>query len=403
MLNIKYASCMCSENKFKELFGNSENKPAQQVQKYHRTMVNGLYMCDGVNIKALSMLPINETNCNRKYIKKSKENVNGLQILYISILNIKVIKRLHSLIYGFILGLKNIKNEDILIVDVLNISFCLGITLAAKINNVYIIGIITDIPDILFGNRGTLSARLGNCIISTCNAYLLLTEAMNEKVNNKCEKPYVVIEGQVDDNMMNDLKTLPVKYTKKTCMYTGSLNKIHGIQYMVEGFIDANIENSELRLYGDGDFVPEIIKISNEHPNIIYEGVKLNSYIVKEQKRATLLINPRPTNEEFAKYSFPSKNMEYMASGTPILTTCLPGMPKEYYPYVFLLEEENKEGMCKSLTKILNEKPELLLKKGKEALEYVLRNKTGRIQAQKIIEMINNERKHEIEKKAGFN
>ena len=60
---------------------------------------------------------------------------------------------------------------------------------------------------------------------------------------------------------------------------------------------------------------------------------------------ATLLINPRFSNEEYTKYSFPSKNMEYMASGTPILTTKLPGMPKEYYEYIYLFEEESIEGM----------------------------------------------------------
>ena len=36
--------------------------------------------------------------------------------------------------------------------------------------------------------------------------------------------------------------------------------------------------------------------------------------IVKEEKKSTLLVNPRFTNEEYTKYSFPSKNMEYMAS-----------------------------------------------------------------------------------------
>ena len=58
---------------------------------------------------------------------------------------------------------------------------------------------------------------------------------------------------------------------------------------------------------------------------------------VAEELKATLLVNPRPTTEEFTIYSFPSKNMEYMASGTPLLTTKLPGMPEEYHQYVLAI------------------------------------------------------------------
>ena len=46
--------------------------------------------------------------------------------------------------------------------------------------------------------------------------------------------------------------------------------------------------------------------------------------------------------------------MEYMASGTPLLTTKLPGMPEDYYPHVYFFEEESVQGYADALKKVLS-------------------------------------------------
>ena len=93
-------------------------------------------------------------------------------------------------------------------------------------------------------------------------------------------------------------------------------------------------------------------------------------------------------HEEFTKYSFPSKNIEYMASGTPLLTTKLPGMPKEYYPYVFLIENESVEGYAKALERVLAQSDEELYVFGEKAKDFVLEKKNSFEQAKRVIELI---------------
>ena len=120
----------------------------------------------------------------------------------------------------------------------------------------------------------------------------------------------------------------------------------------------------------------------------MYMGVVPNPEVVEAELDASLLVNPRPTHEEFTKYSFPSKNIEYMASGTPLLTTKLPGMPKEYYPYVFLIEEETTEGYSKALSEALSKTDEDLFEWGAKAKGFVLDNKNSCEQARRVIELI---------------
>ena len=104
-------------------------------------------------------------------------------------------------------------------------------------------------------------------------------------------------------------------------------------------------------------------------------------------------MNPRPSKEEFTKYSFPSKNMEYMVSGTPALMTKLPGIPEEYWDYVYVLENESIDGMADKLVEILNLSQKELRKKGRLAKKYVLDEKSNKNQAQRVIKWLDEWRK----------
>ena len=80
--------------------------------------------------------------------------------------------------------------------------------------------------------------------------------------------------------------------------------------------------------------------------------------------------------------------MEYMLSGTPLLTTNLPAMPKEYKKYIYIIENETIEGIRKKIEEILELNSEELLEKGKNAREFVIKNKNNVIQCKKIIKFI---------------
>jgi len=210
---------------------------------------------------------------------------------------------------------------------------------------------------------------------------------MNDYVN-KHNKPYVVLEGQADITMREKVPSMDMKTKPRVVLYAGGVSREYGAETMTQGFRRADLPNARLHIYGPGDYVEELQKIAQEDSRVFYGGMLLNTEIVEKEQQATLLINPRPTHEEFVKYSFPSKTMEYMASGTPVLTTVLPGMPREYHPYVYLLEDESAEGIALELQRVLSESEEALFEKGTAARAFVLEQKNNVIQAQKILEML---------------
>ena len=116
--------------------------------------------------------------------------------------------------------------------------------------------------------------------------------------------------------------------------------------------------------------------------------MKPNAEIVDAQIRSWLMVNPRITNAEYVKYSFPSKTLECMASGTPLLTTRLAGMPKEYYPFVYLFDEESLDGFKRVLNDVFSISAEDLHEKGLRAKDFALNQKNNVKQAEAFYSFI---------------
>ena len=78
-----------------------------------------------------------------------------------------------------------------------------------------------------------------------------------------------------------------------------------------------------------------------------------------------------------------------MASGTPLLTTRLPGIPEEYYTHIYTIDDETIDGVYKSLKLILDKPIEELHQKGQMAKTFIISEKNPKMQASKLVSLIN--------------
>jgi glycosyltransferase involved in cell wall biosynthesis len=220
------------------------------------------------------------------------------------------------------------------------------------------------------------------------DSYILLTKYMSSLVN-KNERPYLVIEGMIeaDDTSIDD-KSLEVK-DDEYIMYAGSLRKKYGIMKLIEAFRQIEETGVKLYIFGSGDAEKDINRLSKENNNIVFKGLVPQSRVFAYEKRALFLVNPRPSNEEFTKYSFPSKTIEYMSSGTPVITTRLKGIPDEYDNYLTYIRDESIEGFKDILEECINKKSELE-NLGISARSFVKNEKNHIVQSKKIAMFLKN-------------
>ena len=233
-----------------------------------------------------------------------------------------------------------------------------------------------------------LADWVNNAYLSCFTHYVFLTEQMNRIANKHC-KPYIVMEGLADVGMAAKNVMEIKKQKPQVLMYAGGLHERYGLKMLTEAFTQLDNSNWNLVIYGSGPFAKDLVKYTEKNERIIYKGVASNEDVVEAELKASLLVNPRPSREEFTRYSFPSKNIEYMVSGTPLLTTPLSGMPVEYYDYVYLFAEETIEGYKATLETILNLSSVELYDKGKKARNFILTKKNNVVQAGRIIDFMN--------------
>lgn len=376
--NVIYVTSVLPESRENQMIEQNADKASIQAFKYHRLLCEGLSQ----NNIDVTVITYNKYNRSIGITDGFEENVGAVKYHYI------VPKKTGKLAYVELLyktyrdTLKHIQNDTAIICDVLNSTISYAALCAAKKTGIESVAIVTDFPN---DSPKSINGRLSWRVIRNCSKWVLLTEQMYDYLGRT--KKVAILEGHVDRKMGERDNLLEAKDCPKRCIYAGSLKRKYGILKLIEAFKLANLDNIELHIYGAGEIEDELRNMDDDR--IIYHGVVPNSKVVDDEIHATLLINPRPTDGEYTKYSFPSKNLEYMVSGTPLLTTKLAGMPREYYEYVYLFENETVDGMAKTLKKILSKSGIELHQKGTIAKQFALSNKSNVAQARKILSLLN--------------
>lgn len=389
-MRILYGYSNCTDALYRKITAERNAAVLVPDQKYHGLLIKGLEQ-NGAELYCFSGLPINRAVTSRKLIREKDEQIGNAHYHYITTFNLPGLRQL-MIFFGTFFGvLRAKKDKDTYAVcDCLNLANAYGMTLAARLRKIPVVSIVTDLPDM--ERSSGFMKKINNKLFDKTDAFILLTEQMSDRVN-KHKKPYLVAEGHVDSEAPepDEETAYETAEGKKVLLYAGSLKKIYGIGMLAEGFVKANIPGAELWVYGTGDYVQELESLCALHDNIRYHGVRPNSEVVAEERRVSLLVNPRPTDAEYAKYSFPSKNMEYMVSGTPTMTTRLPGMPAAYEPYVWLIEEETPQGVETALKRFFSASFDERKEKARKARRFVLENKSNVFQAKRIIRFLSEE------------
>ena len=371
---------------------NSSYGMPEASYKFHKLIIEGLKE-NGVEINSLVGRSVSHKT-HRGLIWKTRKTIDeGVKYTHLFFINLPIIKQLLICLGVFFYGLfwliKN-KNEDkTIIIDGAYVTLIPIVNLLSLFGNVIKISIICDVYSYMADvndarEKKNLVHRIFSKIIKRqyqkLDGFVFMTEEMSNLKAFK-NKPYIVIEGLVDG------KIVPKTTSNKYIMYAGALRKEYGIKRLIEGFKKIDNKKIELLLFGNGSYADEIKKIARQDKRIKYMGKKNLEEIYEYERNATILINPRFVNAEFTKYSFPSKNLEYMLSGTPILTGKLPGMPKEYYDYVYLIEDDSTEALTDSINMILKKSNEELKTFGKKAQEFISNFKNKKNQTEKIIRL----------------
>ena len=353
-MKILFIGGILPEKNIKEIISNSKKNVDFAAHNFQKKLICGLDE-NNIHFDFFSVPFISSFPKYYKKIKIKKETVDSINYVgFINLPYLKIFSRYLSLKKELKKYLKNNNDFNVMIYS-LHFPFIRNTKLIKKkFPNCKISLIVPDLQEYMSDNKTLIYRFLKTIEIKKTRKYIkyfdnfvFLTEYMNERVNIY-NKPYTIVEGIANGKIMDNLSI----YFNEDCRYfayTGTLALRYGIMNLVNAFLRVKNPNVKLIICGHGEMAESIKKISMENSQIVYKGLVSPDEADKIQKNAFALVNPRQNNEEYTKYSFPSKIMEYISTGKPVVCYKLDGFPKEYDDLLIYPKDNSIESLTKCL------------------------------------------------------
>lgn len=391
-------------NEYETIIKNSKGVVQYAADALQKSILCGLRSCEDnvslINLPFISSFPLRYKSLYIRSYDFLFNTVWGtIESQNVGFCNLSVYKMLSRYINARKALQKHI-NEITSQEQICILCYCINVPLmlaCAKIKqnrpNVKLVVIAPDLPEFMSQQRNVLKDAYKYCqqkklnkIYKSVDGWVLLSKHMSERLPTK-ENNWIVMEG-IFNKVADEIHSNESKSAERYIMYAGTLAQRYGIQSLVRAFHNSKLTDVNLCICGAGDSKSMIEKYASLDSRIKYLGQLKREDVLALQKHATLLVNPRTPEGEFTKYSFPSKTMEYLASGVPTLMYKLPGVPEEYFEHCYVVEELGEHVLTQTLESVLSKDSAELKRKGEKARQFILEYKNPEIQMRKVIEFI---------------
>lgn len=366
----------------------------------NRNLILGLDEATGTPVTLVNNVPIpNYPNYPRIFFKKQLwQHTDGAADCNCGFINLPVIKHLSRAVTtyrGIRQAVKAAGDEPVLLLTYdLHLGACLAIRRAKRaFPKLKTCLFMPDAPAVVLAastggkvtGRAKLRAAVKMKFIRQFDSYAFIAEALKEVVD-VTKKPYTVVEG-IYNNHQPPLAEPTTD--KKIIFYSGQLNPAYGMENLLEAFLQLYQSHPEYELWlcGSGRLSDKIRQLETQCPGIRYYGYVDGSRVRQLQAEATVLINPRQNTDAFTRFSFPSKTMEYLASGRPVIGYKLDGIPAEYDPYIQYVEDNSLQALQDKLLEICSLPESERNAIGQRSRAFILDNKNPKAMCQRIVAM----------------
>lgn len=389
-MKILYLGLMFDPDGIMQAEKNAKSRIQMATHRFQEMLVRGLTNQEGLNLSILNVFPVGSYPINYKkaYINSSQWGETNMRIGYV---NLPVIKQYvqRIMLRKEIKKRLSAEDDNVIILYSLYRPF-IDAAFDVKDKNgkvrVYIIqtdavaGRCGDGKGKYDSKHKTKEADLMLRRCKNADGFILLSKHLTKPMEVGC-RPFIIMEGLCDTNQKECLQ----KYESDNIfLYTGTVNDEYSICEMVDAF--CQIPDAELWICGRGDAEEYVIEKAKEYSNIKFWGFKSGDELDKIRDSCDFFINPRKPTGTYTMYSFPSKTMEYLASGKPSVVFKLEGIPDEYDDYLIYLNLD--EPMDRQIKRIIGNNYGDFLEIASKGRKFVLEKKNSSRQAKMIIDLI---------------
>ena len=361
------------------------------------SLLKGFISAGFSDIKVLSLRPAVSFPRSRQIVyTAARILLDGIRLDFLPFINITPVKQLSvglSALWYLVRAAWRKRNDfQQSVVFAYNISVPPGIftLLGARFTGSKAVAMIYDIcvpgetvPESLI-NR--IDYWLHRKTLPLFDGLVIITDAIANDFAPKL--PYLRVEGGISRELISQYQAIAASSVKDNGCFTivtaGRLDEVNGVREILEAFTRIKDKSFRLHIAGTGPFEAVVKEATVKDARITFHGFLAFDEVLKLYISADVLVNMRLTQRISTRYFFPSKTMEYLASGVPIITTCPGNMAEEYGEIAYLLHDETPQALAHLLTTVAALPEEQRRERGRIAQRYMAENKTWDAQAEKI-------------------
>jgi glycosyltransferase involved in cell wall biosynthesis len=390
-----------------EVASRDHYQPQIAAHKLQWNIISGLEEAMGKPIDLLSAVATSDyPSFPQVLFPYSKfEHRQGARDALIPCVNIVFVKQVTRFIACFVLLLSWLlehrgDTDKLILVYSMHSPLLLSALLARAVVSAKVVLIVPDLPAYMdFGIQRGLLRRMTKPIDSALlvramrrvQGLIALTQYIAQDLAPAL--PVLVMEGviRIDETECpppNDGLALRVSSDEAMVVCAGALVQEYGIELLLKASTLLKDRRYRFGFCGKGPMEQAIRQAVRRDDRVVYWGFLSQHELQPKLRSATVLVHPRLSNAKYVRYSFPSKLLEYMKAGRPVISTALPGIPEEYFEYLYVLYDETAEGLARLLSEVCSKTDEELDKFGLRAKKFVESKKNHVRQGQRIYEFL---------------
>ncbi len=344
-MKIIYFTTAQEENDFRSFINEWKISLNPSNQNFHNKLIRALAINNEVHV--ISVRPFSRSNMKVRKLNKEVKVDGNITWHYVKRSGNKISRALVTT-SQMMNALKGIDLSDsIFITDTINRSVVTGVYKIKKKYKRPTLGICTDSPSNISGTKRSYTLYLLKHT-SDFDGYLALTDGLNNLFNPN-GKPSYIFEGLVED------KKIEVKESKKPYIFFGgALMEKYGIYNLIDAFKEINNKNIELWICGHHGDKTRIKEVSKGFNNIKFLGLLPVSKVMEYGKASLCTVNPRPFSEDLDRFSIPSKTLEYMSMGRPVISVRNTILMEKFPEDVIWAQSSNKKDLVEAMNKVLS-------------------------------------------------
>ena len=139
---------------------------------------------------------------------------------------------------------------------------------------------------------------------------------------------------------------------KRGILYSGSMSKWGGVEFLLEAFQRVGGSDIELWLCGEAPNAA-VLDAAGRDKRIKCFGLLSESHLDELYRSASIFVNPRPSGLDGNSMNFPSKLLRYLGYGKPIVSTWTLGLSEDYRHVLMVPERETAECLATTIRQAL--------------------------------------------------